>query len=148
SALAEGPLGAMWAVVGAQAQVWLISDVMENQVEASGGASTDSFAAQCRGFGWITEPDADLVLRVYATASIISKTSLPLAASSHPTGIACAPDGSVWFALAFANKIARFKNDGADTYEEFPIADGAYPYAIAIGSDGSVWFSEVFGRKI
>ena len=71
------------------------------------------------------------------------------ALSSGPLGIACAPDGSVWFTMPDANKVARFKNDGSDTYQEFTVPTAsASPWGIAIGSDGSVWFGETAVGKV
>ena len=67
---------------------------------------------------------------------------------SHPEGIACAPDNSVWYAAAAVNKVGRLRPDRL-TFDEFPVpTEGSSPHGIAVGPDGTIWFTESATDKI
>src|SRR6476620_7792943 len=59
---------------------------------------------------------------------------------SHPQGIACGPDGNVWFTEQAGDAIGRITPEGEVT--EFSLPADAAPKAIAGGPDGNVWFTE------
>src|SRR5207247_2540878 len=98
--------------------------------------------------------------------------------SSLPQGIAPGPDGSLWFAEAYGNKIGRsspaatftaFPGPGpvsplwltehheltvgrltpSEAMTEFPVPTAtSVPIGIAPGPDGNLWFTEFYGNNI
>jgi streptogramin lyase len=65
--------------------------------------------------------------------------------NAGPLGICQAPDGSIWFVEASANKIARMTPSG--TFKEFAVPtpeSGAT--GIVAGPDGALWFTEARGQ--
>ena len=67
--------------------------------------------------------------------------------ASGPSSLALGPDGNLWFAESFANKIGRITPSGVIT--EFPIPTAnSFPAGIAAGVDGNLWFTEADGNKI
>lgn len=103
--------------------------------------------AWCPAFGtwWYTDASAGSIVEWVSN----SKTEHVLPGSGRtPEGIACAPDGSIWYTDAGANMVGRLKPDRT-TFEEVPLTTaGAIPYGITIGPDGSAWFAENQAQKI
>jgi virginiamycin B lyase len=66
---------------------------------------------------------------------------------SFPYGIANGPDGNLWFAESFANKIGRITPLGAISEFVSP-TPSSFPTAITAGPDGALWFTEQSGNKI
>jgi virginiamycin B lyase len=77
-----------------------------------------------------------------------SFAEFPLAPGTIPRGIACAADGTVWYAGNGTNKIGYWKpRTGA--HEEFSVPSPLTNLqAIAIAPDGSIWFNESNAFKI
>ncbi|MGH7267116.1 MAG: virginiamycin B lyase family protein, partial [Candidatus Rokuibacteriota bacterium] len=70
-----------------------------------------------------------------------------------PTGnpglevITAGPDGNLWFAEQFSDKIGRITPAGVVT--EFPVSMGSFlPYGIAAGPDGNLWFTLAISSEI
>ena len=151
SGVAPGPHGQTWFLEWQHGGIALFDGSGAGSTLSSFGVNQNSFVVQCRGHGWVAMTDANQIRRVEPTPlGLTSWHDYPLAGvANSPTGIACGLDGSVWFSLYAANKIARLKNDGSDTYEEFPIPTASSgPWGVAIGSDGSVWFAESSVHKV
>jgi virginiamycin B lyase len=99
-------------------------------------------SAGAAGQHWLNsgEATADTDGRVHAVA-------LPHA-SSGPTTVAIARDGSVWFTQSSGNRIGHFNAPGTGLKEyPLPHADSG-PRIIALGADGNMWFSEHTGNRI
>lgn len=78
-------------------------------------------------------------------------THNPYAGGNGPAGapysLAAGPDGNVWFAETFANKIGKVTPDGIFT--EYPLpASSSRPASLTAGPDGNMWFTEAFANKI
>lgn len=77
-----------------------------------------------------------------------------LTRGSHPQLIASAPDGSIYFAQAGANKITQIPSPEAATADRAMARDFAvptpdsYPEGIMVAPDGMVWFTEQNGHRI
>jgi streptogramin lyase len=84
----------------------------------------------------------DTVTYKYRTAEGQNEYSLP--AASGPEGITAGPDGNLWFADYYSNKIGRITATGAVT--EYSASGG--PEDIAVGPDGNLWFTEWLSGKI
>ena len=68
-------------------------------------------------------------------------------ASTYPHGIAAGPDGKLWFAEYYSDKLGRITTAGVIT--EFPIPTASsLPYQITAGPDGNLWFTEGYGNMI
>jgi len=85
-------------------------------------------------------------------AGTFTEFSLPKGA--HPQLMAVAPDGSIFFAQAAANKIGHIPSPSAAnasgvTVRQYtvPTAD-SYPEGIVVAPDGMVWFTEQNGHRI
>ena len=66
---------------------------------------------------------------------------------SGPYGIVTGPDGALWFAEAWGNRIGRLTTAGVFTEYPVPTANSA-PAGIAVGPDGALWFPELNGNRI
>jgi streptogramin lyase len=66
---------------------------------------------------------------------------------SSPLGITAGPDGALWFAEGFGNKIGRITTTGV--VEEFPVPTlASNPGGITARPDGALWFTELSGEEI
>jgi virginiamycin B lyase len=63
-----------------------------------------------------------------------------------PSGIAAAPDGSVWFAQSAAGNVARIT--AAGVISEGRIVKGSEPSGVTVAPDGSPWYAELSANKI
>jgi len=95
-----------------------------------------------------------LVLILFSFSAIASAqvniTEYPIGSGLHlPAAITAGPDGAVWFADDYGNKIGRITPNGTVTEyalpgcSSYPGACG--PLALTAGPDGAVWFSVGFG---
>jgi len=79
---------------------------------------------------------------------VLRVTEFPLASTdTDAEGIAAGPDGNVWFAECFVNKIGRITSDGTLTEFSAPTL-GACPMGITAGPDGNLWFTELYAGQI
>ena len=76
------------------------------------------------------------------TAGLIMQIPVPHANPVN-AGLAVAPDGAIWFAETFHNKLGRITMDGHVTTCFFP-----GPAGIAVGPDGNLWVSEFLAGKV
>ena len=73
---------------------------------------------------------------------------------SHPQLMAIAPDGTIYFAQAGANKITQISSPAAASAEKVTVREFAvptpdsYPEGIVVAPDGIVWFTEQNGHRI
>ena len=134
-------------------------------VADGGGASTDGSAvvanpdAGATGFeatpafdGGSTVSSAVRTVTVGTTTCsdgrVLRTTEFPLAsADTDAYGITAGPDGNVWFAECFVNKIGRITSDGTVSEFSLPTPD-ACPNGIIKGPDGNLWFTEVYAGSI
>ena len=79
---------------------------------------------------------------------VLRTTEFPLASvDTNAYGISAGPDGNLWFAECFVNKIGRITSNG--TVTEFPApTPGACPMGITSGPDGNLWFTELYAGQI
>jgi streptogramin lyase len=69
-------------------------------------------------------------------------------AGSGPEGIVAGPDGNLWAAEFFANRVSEIDpTTGAITEFTAPTAGGG-PVGVALGPDGNIWFTEFAADKI
>jgi virginiamycin B lyase len=80
------------------------------------------------------------------TAQELTYFALPTP-SSYPFGITVGPDGALWFAEKFGDRIGRITTSGQITEFEVPTPIAA-PFMITAGPDGALWFTEELGNKI
>ena len=59
---------------------------------------------------------------------------------AFPNGIAVTPDGAVWIASTFADKLIRF-DPRVGQYKEYPLALRAHPIGLLADPRGAVWFA-------
>ncbi|HEX6130653.1 MAG TPA: SMP-30/gluconolactonase/LRE family protein [Actinomycetota bacterium] len=64
-----------------------------------------------------------------------------LAGGSGPSGVAVAPDGSIWVTLRLADAVVRLDR-ATQAFTTVPLDADARPSAVAIASDGAAWISE------
>jgi virginiamycin B lyase len=86
------------------------------------------------------------------TAGVITRYPLPYSGIYGPSGsagpIVLGPDGNLWFAHYFANRIGKI-NPYTESITEFWIPSGfAFPGGITVGPDGNLWFTEYVGTNI
>jgi virginiamycin B lyase len=89
------------------------------------------------------------VLTVLAIPGIlpaqITIVEFPVAtAGSGPFGITDGPDGNIWFAEQYGNKVGRITPNGVITEFGFP----GFLLGIIPGSDGNIWFTDGAGKSI
>lgn len=87
---------------------------------------------------WFTEPAANQIVQVTPTDQAHSIT-LPTP-GSLPTGIAVAPDGSLWVTLEGAAAVVRVEPGVKVT--QYPLSSGSRPAAIAFGPESVFWAIE------
>jgi hypothetical protein len=75
-------------------------------------------------------------------------TSSGLVRFAGATGIAAGPDGNLWFAEYFGNRIGRITPAGVVTEFSAGISPGSGLGAITAGPDGNLWFTELSGNRI
>ncbi len=70
---------------------------------------------------------------------------------SFPNGLAVAPNGVVWMAEHYGNKVAEF-NPSTNKLTEYAVpccgAIASGLYTLTLGKNGTVWFVEIFGNAI
>jgi len=64
--------------------------------------------------------------------------------NAQPDAVAPAPDGTFWFTLPNASRIARL--DLAGVVKEFPVETS--PLGLAVATDGGVWFGAPSARRL
>jgi streptogramin lyase len=74
-----------------------------------------------------------------ASAASIADQQIPTA-NSGSTYITLGPDGYIWFAEAYGQRVARLDRNGR--IEEFPLPFEGTPVGITAGPDGNIWFTE------
>lgn len=77
---------------------------------------------------------------------VIVEFALPNVASG-PDEIVTGPDGNLWFAETYRNRIGRISTTGIITEFEVPTVNSS-PVGIATGPDGNLWFTERDGNRI
>lgn len=101
---------------------------------------------------WVAEMGQSSITLAYPTSGDHSRyptSASPSYSVSGPSGILVHPDGSVWFAEHFADRVARL--DVAKGYlHEYVVASapGTDTQRVALGPDGDVWFAEFSKHKI
>lgn len=95
---------------------------------------------------WLGEHGASSLVRIDPATNVA--TRFPSAPSpyypiSGPSGVAISEDGAIWYAIHFADRIARFDPVNLTLVEyEVPSAPGTNLQKIAIDDEGRVWFGE------
>lgn len=73
-----------------------------------------------------------------ASAFTVREFSTPVL--SYPSGVAAAPDGAIWIASTYADKLVRFDPDTGRAVEiKLPLR--THPMGIVVDRGGSVWFA-------
>jgi virginiamycin B lyase len=80
------------------------------------------------------------------TSGCINEFRVPTP-SSLPVDITAGPDGALWFAEEFGNKIGRMTTSGTISEYRVPTPH-ALPFGITAGPDGALWFTEEPGNKV
>jgi uncharacterized protein (TIGR03663 family) len=73
------------------------------------------------------------------------------AALNHPLGAAIAPDGSVWIADEFNNRVVHFDANGSFLNDITGIGDPLplnRPNGVAVAADGSVWIADTWNYRV
>lgn len=98
------------------------------------------------GFGNISYPALNKVGKLTIDGDL-SVYSLPTEASG-PSGLAVAPDGSIFVTELFGNKLAHL-DARKHSIEEYPIpTPDAWPTGLSLRADGSVWFNCTKSNRI
>jgi streptogramin lyase len=79
-----------------------------------------------------------------ATGALVRE--ITLASNPGPSGIAAAPDGSVWFAQETAGNVARIDDAGVIT--EGKAVKGSGPFGVTVDSLGNPWYTMLAANKI
>ena len=145
SELAFSADGTLW-VAGSQTQTIdaLRADGTVRRIPLPGHSSAPILVVASGATLWIAEPGRNAIAR-RAPDGVITDFPIP-SANAQPSGIAPAPDGSVYFTEQETGKIGRI--DPAGHIQEFALADPrAAPASIAIVPDAStgrylVWVAE------
>src|SRR5262245_27695349 len=93
-------------------------------------------------------PRARLALEALDDRILPSVTEFPIpdTTSARPEGITRGPDGNLWFAETFADRIGRITPAGVVT--QFSLPFGSQPAEITAGPDGNLWFTEIGSSRI
>ena len=80
-------------------------------------------------------------------------SSAPAGGLNNPTGIAVAPDGTVWVADTLNNRIQSLSPSGVWTAISVPIGPGTplafrAPWGVTVAPDGSIWVSDTGNHRI
>lgn len=82
-----------------------------------------------------------MLMMLAAPARAQMYIEFPLPSGAVPHGITAGPDGNLWFAEFYGNKIGRLTPAGSLT--EFPLPTAfSFPEDITAGPDGALWFTE------
>jgi sugar lactone lactonase YvrE len=87
----------------------------------------------------------------YGTAG--SGNSAPAGELNQPTGIAIAPDGTLWVADTLNNRVQSMSPSGAWTAFHAPTGSGkqtafSVPWGVTVAPDGSIWVSDTGNNRI
>jgi virginiamycin B lyase len=162
-AITTGPDGNLWVVESHKCQVIRIAPdgkmtqftVPNMKPLGSLQPLMQSIAAGADGNLWFTSPGENAIRRVSPKGEFNGEFAIPKVpvtatnklGNAFPRGIAAAPDGNVWFAELFGNKIGRISAKGEITEFPIPTADSG-PYEPAFDKSGNVWFCESTADKI
>lgn len=156
--IASGPDGSIWVAAYNNNK---ISRITRN------GVSTEFFLTnpESRVFGITSGPDGQMWFTVsdgkfndskvnsigrITAAGALSEFPLPNPGNARrlPWGITRGPDGNVWFAEVYGDRIGRITPTGVIT--EFPTSPSSGPRHITGGPDGNLWFTEFnrFGNRV
>src|SRR5262249_30339971 len=93
-------------------------------------------------------PRARLALEALDDRILPSATESPTpdTPSARPEGIPRGPDGTLWFAETFADRIGRITPAGVVTQFSLPFL--SQPAEITAGPDGNLWFTEAGSSRI
>jgi streptogramin lyase len=164
--IAAGPDGALWFTIqpqgqSAQAAIGRIDPATGAITTHTAGlrplSSPDAITAAPDGALWFTDPGlvtvsssgqetptAPAVGMIDPAGGAITEYTNGLPAGGSPTAITSAPDGALWFTLAFANGMAIGRIDpttGAITSYTAGLAPGLEPGGIAAAPGGALWFT-------
>jgi virginiamycin B lyase len=149
--LAVAPDGAVWF---AESSVTSVTRLKDGQLTRHVvGALAAGIPADAAPFGvavapdgavWVTLPNANRLLRIGPDGTA---TSFEVPTRQSGLGdIAVAPNGSVYFLEASANKIGRLTNG---RFEEFTVPTPiAGLTALAVAPDGAAWFTELRAHRL
>lgn len=109
-------------------------------------------AAGADGNFWIAEQSANAIAKVSPAGAVLATYPIPTASSS-PTEIIGAPDGTLWFTEFKGNKLGRITTSG--TITEYPIpTPNSGPWGITTcptqceDAHGRLWFTEQNANKV
>lgn len=95
---------------------------------------------------WIGEHGGNNLMRYDPATGATERfptTASPYYPISGPSGVAVAPDGAVWFAVHFADRVSRVDPATRTIVEyEVPSAPGTNMQRVALDPQGRVWFGE------
>jgi streptogramin lyase len=94
---------------------------------------------------------AALVVALALSGSVLAApvgqiTEFP--AGTAPEGMIAGPDGNLWFAEVFGNRIAEVSPSTGVVTEFTPPTPSSGPAGVAVGPDGNIWFTETGAGKI
>lgn len=78
---------------------------------------------------WGTQPSAGAAVREFASPIL-----------TYPTGLAAAPDGAIWIASTYADKLVRFDPSTGQT-REVALPLRTHPVGLLVDRRGAVWFA-------
>jgi streptogramin lyase len=117
-----------------------------NGVLIQSGAAGNTIGGITAGAGNIISGNTGDGVTIDGTGPGIAEFPIPTGGSS-PSGITAGPDGNLWFAELFGQKIGRITTAGAVT--EFPTpTTPSEPFAITAGPDSNLWFTEQQSHRI
>jgi len=156
-AIVTGSDGNLWCVESRKRKVIRITpkgEITEFSVPGDNVLLLQSITSGADGNLWFTSPSDNTIRRISVQGEFNGEFKIPTISpkspkqdTSWPRGIVTGPDGNVWFAELYGNKIARLTPKGEFTEFPLPTEDGR-PYIPAFDKTGKVWFCESMAGKI
>jgi streptogramin lyase len=165
-----GPDGNIWFPempgTGKVARITYQGLITEFQAMPPGNSTLRGIVTGPDGNLWLTDTGNNVIVRMSTTGAVTTFGPLPTFTDASGKrhlagafGITAGPDGNLWFAERFLNKIGRITPQGIITQfgglTAYPSSCGerlsdwpAGPTGITPGSDGNLWFNEVCNGKI
>ncbi len=127
-----------------------------SEIAIDGSSYLSSATACSDGAVWFTyqDPPPGLNLRIGRLTAAGEPKTFAASNEHHPSFIACADDGTIWFTGPETNYVGRLRpTDGDVSLFKVPTGRGlhqnsSFPRGIARGPDGAMWFAEETGNRI
>jgi streptogramin lyase len=145
-------------VVGSDGNLWYMSEGTGKIGKiTTNGVSTEyaipghaeehgvnGMALGAEGDIWFTNRGTNVVGKITTNGTV---TEYHTPSESLPAGVTEGPEGNMWVAEWYSNKIAKMTPSGS-ILAEYALPTKSDPWGITLGPDGNLWFTEYFGNRI